>query len=161
MAEAGSPSRPGRGRPVADRRALAAGLGALALALGVGWLAAGFSPFAAVFPAVIAIVLGVCGLIVVALAFLRPAAPGTDGASWPRRAAILAVAVAWVLAIPHLGFLSSSLAGYLGALAVARDGPADARTLAVEAACGLLLVLGFYLLFSRALGVSFPEGMLI
>jgi hypothetical protein len=74
---------------------------------------------------------------------------------------VAAAAVAWVLLIPVLGFLTASFAGFLAAMLVARFESWPARRWAAFLAAAAVAVGGFYLLFALGLGVPFPRGLLI
>lgn len=111
-----------------------AGAGA-AILLG-GWMlheASSFSDFAAVFPRTIATVMIAASLLLAGRIVLAPAVrPRAPGGSAGRRLALVAVAVAWVAAMPVAGFLAASLAGFLATMRVARFTPWSTRQAAFE-----------------------------
>lgn len=139
--------------------------GAAAAILLGGWMlheAAAFSDFAAVFPRTIAMVMIAASLLLAGRILLVPAVrtrpePGSPG----RRLALVAVAVAWVAAMPVAGFLAASLAGFLATMRVARFTPWSTRQAVFEGLAALAIVGGFYLVFEWGLGVPLPRGWLI
>ena len=138
--------------------------GAAAAALLGAWMlrqATDFSDLAAVFPRTIAFVMiGAAAVLALRILIWPSVRAAVERGSAPRRVALVAVAALWVGAIPLAGFLTASLAGFFGAMLVARFDAWTARRAAVDLAAGAALVVGFYLLFEAGLGVPLPRGWL-
>lgn len=119
-----------------------------------------------VFPRAAAIVLIVCSLASIVYSLLRTATasegsahsnePGFGEGSWWRRCLLVASMLAACVAMPYVGFLAAGSIAFAGGLLAGMHQQWTAKTLAVYAGSGAVLMMGFYVLFRFALSVPLP-----
>jgi putative tricarboxylic transport membrane protein len=129
------------------------------------WLASRtFSPLSALFPRVIVIILGALALLLFVLSFLRPGREKVfvlvHGNALPVALTVVMM-VAWVVLIPLLGFLASSLVLFSLMTVVLERRARRPRQILVRVAMICAVTVAFYLFFDRLLLVSFPRGVLL
>lgn len=109
-------------------------------------------------PRMIALGMGLSGLLLAGRSVFRPAAAHDDDlpkSAHIRAAGLMGILVAYLLAVPALGYVLS-VAGLIAAVAVyagGRFGPVLAATAAIGA-------VAFWLMFKLLLGVPMPTGFL-
>ncbi|MEQ8824227.1 MAG: tripartite tricarboxylate transporter TctB family protein [Filomicrobium sp.] len=87
--------------------------------------------------------------------------PGaTVDKSVPRRLMLVAAMIATALAMPYVGFLIAGMAAFVIIMLTAMYDPWTPYRLAVYPIAGIIIVVGFYLLFAQVLQVPLPEGKL-
>ncbi len=143
-------------------RDIALGLAALVLA-GAYWALAAAVPVSLLSDAVgpggvpmaIAVLMGGAGAVLVIRSLLRPTAEAPPSPAHGRAAGLLALLVAYVVAVPFIGYplALGLLAGAIAFYAGARPGLSLA---AFAAATGVLFWFGFV----RVMGIPFPAGTL-
>ena len=157
-----------KGRPNRDNVGMV--LAGIFAAIGVlAWLGAReMSVVGSIFPTSIASVLVVLSIGLIGMNLARPAGPrpSPDDAfggevSSVRRLLLVLVMALWVVLLPILGFLLTSLAAFLAIVAIADHEGAPPRIWAIYACCGLLIVAGFYWLMADLLLLRMPQGLLI
>ncbi len=141
---------------------LISGLIGLAI-VAVFWMRRGrLSDLSAMFPDAVLVILALLSLALIVMGFVKPEmrALFTEG-DRPRMVITAATILAWILAIPRLGFFVSSLLGfafltwYLGRAQRRVTLPTSLLLLVINAA-----VVGiFYFVFTRFLHVRLPQGM--
>lgn len=146
----------------AAARDLALGVAALALA-GAWWVLAAAIPVSLLADAVgpggvpmaVAVLMGAAGAVLVLRSVLRPAREPLPGPAHGRAAGLFALLVAYVLALPFVGYplALGLLAGAVALYAGARPGLALAG---FAAGTGALFWFGFV----RVMGIPFPAGTL-
>ncbi|MGB3690928.1 MAG: tripartite tricarboxylate transporter permease [Jannaschia helgolandensis] len=126
--------------------------------------ASALSPLGAVFPIAIAAALIVFSVLLIVMNLRRPAGgPGetldlNGGAI--RRIALGIVMLAWVLLIPEIGFLVTSLAAFLAIMIIADYDRPSPTTWAIWIGSGALICFGFWWLMANVLLLRMPAGML-
>jgi putative tricarboxylic transport membrane protein len=135
----------------------------LGIAIYIG--ASALSPLGAVFPIAIAAALIVFSVLLIAMNLRRPA--GGVGETFDmhggakRRIALGIVMLAWVLLMPEIGFLATSLAAFVAIMVIADyDGPSP-KTWAIWIASGALICIGFWWLMANVLLLRMPVGALL
>ena len=122
------------------------------------------SPMGAVFPRTIAVIMIITALGLLARTLLRASPPadadGAGGSSW-RRAAVIVLILAWALAFPIVGFVTTGIVAFLAILAVANHDGWEPRRTAVYVATTVLVVVLAYLLLTSVLNVPVPRGLLV
>lgn len=138
----------------------------LFVALGI-WIlmeARGMSMLGAVFPATIAVVLIALSLFLIAQQLRRPArqpdAPTAPDGSTRRRLALGAVMMGWVMLMPELGFLATSLIAFVLIMLIANYDRVPARTWAIWLLAGAAICTGFWWLMANVLLLRMPVGLL-
>lgn len=121
------------------------------------------SSLAAVFPRTIASAMIVFAIGYIVLAVLRPllARPSRPFESTPRRVLLGILLLAWILLMPVLGFVTTSLIAFIALTAVANYHAWTPFRLIVYPVTAVCVVAGFYALFAYALKVPLPQGLLI
>ncbi|MDX6751712.1 tripartite tricarboxylate transporter TctB family protein [Geminicoccaceae bacterium 1502E] len=145
-----------------DLRGLAGAAACLLMAGWALWESQGFSQLGAVFPRAVALAMILAALLLV-LRLLRGREPasGPAGGSSRRRLGLLAVAALWVAALPVLGFVAASVAGFLATMAVASFEAWTGRRLLGRVILAVVVVLAFRLLFGELLNVPLPKGTML
>lgn len=136
-------------------------------ALGV-WIysmAGGMSPLGSVFPRTISAVLVVFSLVLIIQHLRRPATRaggerGTFDTGARRRTALGVVMVGWVLLMPEIGFLATSLTAFGIIMLIADYDRPAARTWVVWAAAGFAICTAFWWLMANVLLLRMPAGLL-
>ncbi|HET8729217.1 MAG TPA: tripartite tricarboxylate transporter TctB family protein [Alphaproteobacteria bacterium] len=127
------------------------------------------SALGSIFPRTIAIALIAFSTILL-VANLRPVrgtrAPDQEAASaspesTPRRLALVIIMLAWVLLMPVIGFLVSSVSAFLAILAVANYDGWTAKRTVVYVVTTVVVVAAFYFLMVEVLLIPVPRGFLI
>ena len=147
-----------------DTPAIAWGIAFAALAWAAYGETADMTPMGAVFPGAISTMLGLLSLLLIGTQVRRPARPASAtpeaGGSMPRRVALVAVIAAWAMLMPVVGFFTTGLTAFLAIIAIATFDRLDARTAAIYAFTGLLVVGSFQVLMDGVLGLRMPMGWL-
>lgn len=126
--------------------------------------ASSFSPLGAVFPKAIAAALVAFSLLLIAMNLRRPAggpavAIDLSGGAL-RRIALGGVMLAWVLLMPRIGFLATSIAAFVAIMIVADYDRPGATTWAIWTGAGVLICCGFWWLMANVLLLRMPAGLL-
>lgn len=127
--------------------------------------ASALSPLGAVFPITIAVVLVLFSVLLIALNLRRPA--GGVGETFDmnggakRRIALGIVMLAWVLLMPELGFLATSLVAFVAIMVISDYDRPGAKTWAIWIASGALICIGFWWLMANVLLLRMPVGALL
>ncbi|MHA6345656.1 tripartite tricarboxylate transporter permease [Roseivivax sp. CAU 1761] len=170
LAAAGAPLSDAGTEVVAERKprdpagmALAGLFIGLGLAIFVG--AAAMSPLGSVFPRTIAVALAAFSALLIVLNLRRPRGPAapvfTLDSGARHRLALGAILLAWVVLMPLIGFLVTSVAAFVAIMVVADYDRPPARVWAAWIAAGLLICLGFWWLMANVLLLRMPAGLLI
>jgi hypothetical protein len=148
--------------PHHDLGSMAACIAFIALGIAAFWNTDDFSSLGSVFPRTIsALMIFLSGLYLV-LSWLKPAGKrAQEGGSKIRRAAVIAIMVAWAFVLQPVGFLVSSVVAFVLLLVVAHYGSWTARVALFYAAAATLVVGILYLLFEVALQVPLPQGVFL
>jgi putative tricarboxylic transport membrane protein len=164
IAPAGGARRPdtkGRRRDVAGMICAA---GFILLGLFIVFGARGMSEVGSIFPRTIGLGMVVFSLALVVVSLKGRPAPAKDQAESKggnlHRLGLAAVMAAWVVLLPMLGFIVSSLAAFLAIMVIAdydRPGP---RTWAIWIAWGVGIVLTFWWIMADVLLLRVPAGIL-
>lgn len=137
--------------------------GLLFMALGA-WVigeTAGMSRLGAVFPRSIAGAMIVFSAVMVVTRLVRPRGHEHPSSGSPRRwLGFIAVMTVWVLLLGVIGFFVTSLAAFLALMLVAQHDPWTPRRAAVLTIAGVVIVGAFQVLFTDALNVPLPTGIL-
>ena len=136
----------------------------IAIAIGVMVLRAArdFDTLGAVFPRSVAVLMMVLGACYVVLALRKPGVSATRlQGSGMRRLALFGVMLGWALLLEPLGFLTTSLIGYVLGLLIANFDRWTPRMTMIYCGAGCSMVVGLFLLFRFALKVPLPPGILI
>ncbi|NHF72017.1 tripartite tricarboxylate transporter permease [Paracoccus xiamenensis] len=141
---------------------IAAGLVLLGIGIVIG--ARNMSMLGAVFPATIAVALIALSVLVIVQQLRRPPGPPRASFVWDegtkRRIALGAVMLGWVMLMPELGFLSTSLIAFALIMVIANYDSVPARTWAVWMAAGVVICTGFWWLMANVLMLRMPAGIL-
>lgn len=136
----------------------------VALGLWIFAVARGMSMLGSVFPMTIAVALIGFSVLLLIQQMRRPAGPAGQGLSLDdgakRRLALGAVMLGWVLLIPELGFLSTSLIAFMLIMVIANYDRVPARTWVIWAVSGVLICTGFWWLMANVLLLRMPAGLL-
>jgi putative tricarboxylic transport membrane protein len=126
------------------------------------WGARDFSPLGAVFPRTIAAAMVLFAVVYIAMALLRPqaAAERQAGSNW-RRAALMAVLLAWSFLLDRVGFLATSVPAYAAILIIANYDRWTPRLALAYTAVGAIVASGLYAIFFYLLQVPLPRGLLL
>lgn len=121
-----------------------------------------FTPLGAVFPRTMAIAMMLLSVVYIAMVLLRPTgAPPAPGGSNFRRAALVAVMVAWSLALERVGFLTTSVVAYALIMLIANyDRWTPARAVG-HVAAGAIVLGSLYAIFRFVLQVPLPPGFFL
>ena len=123
------------------------------------------SDLGSIFPTTISLgmIVFALGLVAVILAGRgRPAAiPSEDAEGWTRRLILAAIMAVWVLVLPHVGFLLSSLVAFVAIMAVADYDRPGLRTWAIWAVSGFAIVAAFWWLMVEVLLLRVPSGIFL
>lgn len=119
-----------------------------------------------VFPRAAAILLIVCSLASILMSLLRTNRasasttdsnePGFGEGSWWRRCLLVASMLSACVVMPYVGFLAAGTIAFAGGLIAGMHQRWTAKTIAVYAGSGAVLMVGFYALFRFALSVPLP-----
>ncbi|ANT63594.1 C4-dicarboxylate ABC transporter permease (plasmid) [Salipiger sp. CCB-MM3] len=126
--------------------------------------ATGMSDLGAVFPKTIAAALILFSAVLIVQNLRRPAGPRLgalrmeDGAG--RRIALGITMLAWVFAMPHIGFLVTSLIAFAVVMLIADYDRPPLRTWAIWGLSGALICSGFWWLMANVLLLRMPAGLL-
>ncbi|SHN07419.1 tripartite tricarboxylate transporter permease [Roseibium suaedae] len=139
----------------------------LFIALGI-WIftgANGMSPLGAVFPWTISAALAAFSIILILQHLRRPSGPASqrrpqDPGS-ARRLALALVMLAWVIALPMIGFLATSFAAFVLIMLIADYDRPGLRTWAIWALTGLAICAGFWWLMANVLMLRMPAGLFL
>jgi len=156
------PNEPGA--PRRDRAGVVFALGFVTLGAAMLWGARGMTPLGAVFPTTIGVAMMALGAVLLIAAWLgrtRPPPPPASAESTPRRVGLAVVMGLWALAIPVVGFFATSAVAFAGLVLIANHHGWSRRRLVAYGAAGLVLLVGFYVLFVELLNVPTPRGLLI
>ncbi|EKV29525.1 hypothetical protein C882_0347 [Caenispirillum salinarum AK4] len=149
-----------RTRPPHDIGGIVCGLLFIGLGVWVITETAGMSRLGAVFPRSIAGALIVFSTIMVVVRLIRPRGHETpDPGSTPRRLGFIGVMTAWVLLLNVVGFFTTSLLCFLGLMLVAHHGRWTPGLAAALVLAGVVIVTAFQVLFTEALNVPLPTGL--
>jgi putative tricarboxylic transport membrane protein len=127
--------------------------------------ASALSPLGAVFPITIAVALVLFSGLLIALNLRRPA--GGVGETFDmhsgakRRIALGTVMLAWVLLMPELGFLATSITAFVAIMVISDYDRPGAKTWAIWIASGALICIGFWWLMANVLLLRMPVGALL
>ena len=148
-----------------DIAGLICGLGFAGLAVYLYTGTRGMSDLGSIFPTTISLGMIVFALGLVALILAgrgRPAAiPPEDAEGWTRRLILAAIMAVWVLVLPHVGFLLSSLVAFVAIMAVADYDRPGLRTWAIWAVSGFAIVAAFWWLMVEVLLLRVPSGIFL
>lgn len=127
------------------------------------------SAMGSIFPRTIATAMIVLSLMLIGLNLagrykagvsLEGTAP-TGEESTPRRLFLVGIMLAWVLLMPVIGFLVSSIVAFLAIMVVANYDGWTARRTVVYAVAAFLIVVAFYWLMVDVLLIPVPDGLFI
>ena len=136
----------------------------IAIVIGVMVLRAArdFDTLGAVFPRSVEELMMVLGACYVVLALRKPGVSATRlQGSGMRRLVLFGVMLGWALLLEPLGFLTTSLIGYVLGLLIANFDRWTPRMTMIYCGAGCSMVVGLFLLFRFALKVPLPPGILI
>lgn len=121
-----------------------------------------FTPLGSVFPRTVAVAMMIFAGVYIAVALLRPGEQPAQpkGSPW-RRAALVAVMVAWSFLLERVGFLTTSVAAYAAILVIANYDRWTPRMAAVYSAVAAVVLGGLYAIFRFGLQVPLPEGIFL
>ncbi|NKX65529.1 C4-dicarboxylate ABC transporter permease [Labrenzia sp. 5N] len=141
-------------------------IAALLIALGV-WtytVAGSMSPLGSVFPKTISVALMVFSAMLIVQHIRRPAGPASTNPAFDsgtrRRTALGAVMMAWVIAMPEIGFLATSLVAFGLIMAIADYDRPAVRVWLIWSAAGIAICTGFWWLMANVLLLRMPAGLL-
>lgn len=141
-------------------------LAGLFIALGIAIYsgALSLSPLGAVFPKAIAAALIAFSALLIVMNLRRPVGEGRAAfaldAGAGRRIALAIVMLAWVLLMPVIGFLTTSIAAFVAIMFIADHDRPPPRTWAVWIGAGILICTVFWWLMSSLLMLRMPTGIL-
>ena len=154
------PDDPRGGRDVAG---LICGAGFALLAIYVFWGTRGMSALGSIFPATISLGMILFSLGLIAAILTGRAAPamareeGAEG--WTRRLALAAIMAAWVMLLPEIGFLVSSLIAFAAIMVTADYDRPRVRTWAIWTLSGAAIVVAFWWVMVDVLVLRVPSGI--
>ncbi|QFT67882.1 Tripartite tricarboxylate transporter TctA family protein [Labrenzia sp. THAF35] len=141
-------------------------IAAFLIALGV-WtytVAGSMSPLGSVFPKTISVALMVFSAMLIVQHIRRPAGPASTNPAFDsgtrRRTALGAVMMAWVIAMPEIGFLATSLVAFGLIMAIADYDRPAVRVWLIWSAAGIAICTGFWWLMANVLLLRMPAGLL-
>ncbi len=141
-------------------------IAALLIALGV-WtytVAGSMSPLGSVFPKTISVALMVFSAMLIVQHIRRPAGPASTNPAFDsgtrRRTALGAVMMAWVIAMPEIGFLATSLVAFGLIMAIADYDRPAVRVWLIWSVAGIAICTGFWWLMANVLLLRMPAGLL-
>jgi putative tricarboxylic transport membrane protein len=141
-------------------------IAALFIALGV-WIytvAGSMSPLGSVFPKTISVALMVFSAMLIVQHIRRPAGPASANPAFDsgtrRRTALAVVMMAWVIAMPGIGFLATSLVAFGLIMAIADYDRPAVRVWLIWFAAGIAICTGFWWLMANVLLLRMPAGLL-
>ena len=141
---------------------LAASFIVLGIAIFLG--ATKFSALGGVFPTTIAAVLVGFSVLLIAINLRRPAGGTSEtfdlNGGAKRRVTLGAVMLAWVMLMPEIGFLVTSIIAFGTIMLIADYDRPPARTWAVWIASGILICVGFWWILANVLLLRMPAGVL-
>ena len=141
---------------------LAASFIVLGIAIFLG--ATKFSALGGVFPITIAAVLVGFSVLLIAINLRRPAGGTSEtfdlNGGAKRRVTLGAVMLAWVMLMPEIGFLVTSIIAFGIIMLIADYDRPPARTWAVWIASGMLICVGFWWILANVLLLRMPAGVL-
>ncbi|SDD66495.1 putative tricarboxylic transport membrane protein [Paracoccus isoporae] len=122
------------------------------------------SPLGAVFPKTIAVSLIAFSALLIAMNLRRPdggfdRSVRFDEGAW-RRLALGVVMLAWVMLLPEIGFLVTSLAAFVAIMVIADYDRPPLRTWLIWIAAGVMICVGFWWLMANVLLLRMPAGLL-
>ncbi|AQQ05629.1 C4-dicarboxylate ABC transporter permease [Roseibium algicola] len=141
-------------------------IAALLIALGVWtYTAAGsMSPLGSVFPKTISVALMVFSAMLIVQHIRRPTGPASTNPAFDsgtrRRTALGAVMMAWVIAMPGIGFLATSLVAFGLIMAIADYDRPAVRVWLIWSVAGIAICTGFWWLMANVLLLRMPAGLL-
>ncbi|MBN8184723.1 tripartite tricarboxylate transporter permease [Roseibium aggregatum] len=141
-------------------------IAALLIALGVWtYTAAGsMSPLGSVFPKTISVALMVFSAMLIVQHIRRPTGPASTNPAFDsgtrRRTALGAVMMAWVIAMPEIGFLATSLVAFGLIMAIADYDRPAVRVWLIWSVAGIAICTGFWWLMANVLLLRMPAGLL-
>ena len=141
-------------------------IAALLNALGVWtYTAAGsMSPLGSVFPKTISVALMVFSAMLIVQHIRRPTGPASTNPAFDsgtrRRTALGAVMMAWVIAMPEIGFLATSLVAFGLIMAIADYDRPAVRVWLIWSVAGIAICTGFWWLMANVLLLRMPAGLL-
>ncbi|WP_420408482.1 tripartite tricarboxylate transporter TctB family protein [Hoeflea sp.] len=110
-----------------------------------------------VFPTFVAYALILLSVLVIIYSWLKPNLEnGFGSGKWWRRLLLVASMIAACLMMPYTGFLPATAVAFAGSLIAARHEGWDAKSGAVFAVSGAVIMAAFYALFRFALNVPLP-----
>lgn len=147
-----------------DRPGLICAVGFLALGLYIFWGSRGMSAVGSIFPTTISAGLVVFSLGLIAAILFRRAAPAMERAEGSggnaRRLGLAFVMAVWVLLVPVIGFLISSLVAFVAIMVLADHDRPGPRTWVIWGASGIAIVFAFWWIMSDVLLLRMPSGVL-
>ena len=142
---------------------LICGAGFALLAIYVFWGTRGMSALGSIFPATISLGMILFSLGLIAAILTGRAAPamareeGAEG--WTRRLALAAIMAAWVMLLPEIGFLVSSLIAFAAIMVTADYDRPRVRTWAIWTLSGAAIVVAFWWVMVDVLVLRVPSGI--
>ncbi|MBV0893427.1 tripartite tricarboxylate transporter permease [Paracoccus sp. Z118] len=136
----------------------------IALGIAIYFGASTLSALGSVFPITIAAALVGFSALLIVMNLRRPAGGPSetlhlDGGA-KRRMALGAIMLAWVLLMPEIGFLVTSIIAFVAIMVIADYDRPPARTWAIWIASGVLICVGFWWLMANVLLLRMPAGVL-
>ncbi|SDJ75434.1 tripartite tricarboxylate transporter permease [Aliiruegeria lutimaris] len=126
--------------------------------------ASGMSPLGSVFPKTIAAALIAFSAILIAMNLRLPAGGPSEAielnAAAKHRIALGAVMLAWVVLMPAIGFLVTSMAAFIAIMVIADYDNPPAKMWAIWITAGLLICTAFWWLMAEVLLLRMPTGLL-
>jgi putative tricarboxylic transport membrane protein len=121
-----------------------------------------FSALGSVFPRTIGAAMILFSLLYIVVAWVRPAPAKVHerGSLW-RRTSIAIVMLAWALLLERVGFLSTSVIAFTVLTAAANYDRWTPRRLVGYTVAAALILGGLYAIFTYALQVPLPRGILL
>ncbi|MEQ3624747.1 MAG: tripartite tricarboxylate transporter permease [Celeribacter sp.] len=142
--------------------AIAAGFILLGVIVYVGALS--LSPLGAVFPKTIAAALIGFSVLLIVMNLRRPSGGPLAGIEFAegsgRRLALAVVMLAWVMLMPVIGFLVTSLVAFMAIMVIADYDRPPPRIWAIWIVSGALICIGFWWLMANVLLLRMPMGVL-
>lgn len=126
--------------------------------------ATGMSALGSVFPMTIAAALVVFSAILIVMNLRRPLGPTGKAfemtAGTKRRFALGAIMLGWVILMPEIGFLVSSMIAFVAIMVVADYDRPPLKTWIIWIVTGLLICAGFWWMMANVLLLRMPAGLL-